>query len=250
MQQLGLPLEYSELAEFFEPLCDDYNQRLAEILKQQKVKSVLDMTCGTGAQVFYLQKNGFEVTGSDISPKLLAKARERASNQKLDIAFIEGDVTKLHVGKFDAVITMFNAIGHLTKSQFASAIQNIKHNLKPGGLYIFDIFNLDAMDEKAVEGLVMDVNKQFGDIEFKQFQFSKLEPTSGLLTSFDKYTITRPGKDAEIYENHFTLQIYNTRQLQEMLLAAGFEVLKMQAFDGSQFDPKSSISILTAAKLS
>ena len=49
------------------------------------------------------------------------------------------------VGQFDAVITIFNAVGHLTKQDFKKAIQNIYTNLNDRGLYVFDIYNLNYL---------------------------------------------------------------------------------------------------------
>jgi SAM-dependent methyltransferase len=54
---------------------------------------------------------------------------------------------KKHPEYFDAVITIFNAVGHLTKSGFEKAIRNIHRNLNAGGIYVFDILNLEAMTD-------------------------------------------------------------------------------------------------------
>lgn len=51
------------------------NQAVEKILKRHKVRTVLDLTCGTGSQVFWLAKRGYEVTGSDISLGMLKIAK-------------------------------------------------------------------------------------------------------------------------------------------------------------------------------
>jgi len=68
------------------------------------------MTCGTGSQVFYLAVRGYEVVGSDFSPALLDRARSKAKEMNRNIIFIDGDIRKVNAGKFDAVITIFNAM--------------------------------------------------------------------------------------------------------------------------------------------
>ena len=148
--KLGLPLEYSELSEYFDVHnvgddTDAKNEVIQKLLRKYNVRTVLDFTCGTGSQVFFLTKFGFRVTGADFSPKLLDIARKKAKKDNFDISFIDGDMRTLQAGKFDSVITIFNAIGHLTKYDFEKAIRNICKNLKPGGIYVFDIFNLEAM---------------------------------------------------------------------------------------------------------
>jgi ubiquinone/menaquinone biosynthesis C-methylase UbiE len=51
------------------------NKNIEKTLKQAKAKTVLDLTCGTGSQVFWLNKRGFEVTGADINSKMLRVAK-------------------------------------------------------------------------------------------------------------------------------------------------------------------------------
>lgn len=153
--KLGLPLEYMKLPEFFDAhnIGDDTelkNSVIEKLLKKYNTKTVLDLTCGTGSQVLFLAKHGYEVIGSDFSPDLLKIARKKAKEAKLNLRFIDGDMRIINVGKFDAAITMFNAVGHLTKSGFEKAIININKNLKDGGIYVFDIFNLEALSDEVV----------------------------------------------------------------------------------------------------
>lgn len=121
------------------------NALLEKILKEHQVATVLDLTCGTGSQVFWLKEKGFEVVGSDISRSMLKIAKQKAKLKQLKIKFLESDCRTVHAGEFDAAITIFNAIGHLTREDFKLTIQNINRNLNLGGLYIFDIFNLDYL---------------------------------------------------------------------------------------------------------
>ncbi len=52
---------------------------------------------------------------------MLKIAKEKAKQEKLDLQFIKGDMRIHHVGEFDAVITIFNSVGHLTKTDFEKA---------------------------------------------------------------------------------------------------------------------------------
>ncbi|MCB9493291.1 MAG: ClbS/DfsB family four-helix bundle protein [Epsilonproteobacteria bacterium] len=251
--KLGLPLEYQEMPEFFDAHnvttdTDLKNSRIEKILKKHNVKTVLDLTCGTGSQVFFLAKRGYQVTGADFSPPLLDKAREKATKDKINVQFIDGDMRTLNVGLFDAVITIFNAIGHLTKSDFVKTIQNIHKNLHPGGLYLFDIFNLSAMTEKVVESLAMQTHKTVGNKHLQHIQHSKVDTANGLLTSQDSYTLSQGGKETKKFNNQFSLQIYTPKELRNILAEHGFQTIEQQDFDGSRFSEDSTLSILTIAK--
>lgn len=155
-KDLGLPIEYQQFPEFFDIPANAYhtnekNKAIEEVLRKYQVRQVLDLACGTGAQVFYLTALGYKVIGADFSPGLLEIARDKATKQNILVEFIDGDMRDLHVDEFDAVITIDNAIGHLVKSDFDIAVKNIHQNLKPGGIYIFDILNLDAMTDEVIE---------------------------------------------------------------------------------------------------
>lgn len=56
---------------------------------------VLDLGCGSGFWAVELAKRGWRVTGVDVVPKALRRARERAAEAGVDLSLVEGDVTRL-----------------------------------------------------------------------------------------------------------------------------------------------------------
>ena len=249
---LGLPLEYSVLHKYYEALCagdvDAKNRLIEEVLKKYNVQTVLDLTCGTGSQVFWLARRGFKVTGSDFSPALLKIAQDKAQREKIDVRLIEGDMRTIKVGNFDAVITIFNAVGHLTKADFEVAMKNIHSNLKDGGLYVFDILNLAAMTDDAVDALEMDQNKTVDGLTIRNVQYSTIDREGGLLTSYDCFILQEGLIDQDILTGEFTLQIYTAQELREMLARNGFETLEQCGLDGSKFSDRKTTNILTIAR--
>ncbi len=251
--ELGLPLEYQELPEYFDAHNTDdsteaKNRIIEKILQEHKVETVLDLTCGTGSQVFHLKKRGYKVIGADFSPALLDIARKKARKEKIDIRFINGDMRTLKVDHFDAVITIFNAVGHLTKPDFEKAMKNIHGNLKDGGIYVFDIFNLEAMTDSIVNDFAMDVRSTVDDAQTHAVQTSTLDREQGRLTSYDHLTIQKGSETPEEYKSNFTLQIYTAKELREMLARNGFETLCQCGFDGEKFVGDKTVSILTVAR--
>lgn len=251
--KLGLPLEYQQMPEYFDAHnvgadTEAKNAVIEKLLKEQKVKTVLDMTCGTGSQVFYLTEHGYEVVGSDFSPVLIKIARNKAEKLGLNITFKEGDMRDLHVGKFDAVITIFNAIGHLTKIDFEIALQNIRANLKDGGVYIFDIFNLQAITDEIIDNFTMDIENVVNDVKIRNIQHSEIDRKNGLLTSHDHYTIFVEKGEPEMHTNTFSLQIYTAEELLTMLTKNGFEIIRQYDMDGNDFRADKSLNILTMAR--
>lgn len=56
---------------------------------------VLDLGCGSGIWAVELARRGWRVTGVDIVPKALRRARERVREAGVDVRLVEGDVTDL-----------------------------------------------------------------------------------------------------------------------------------------------------------
>ena len=233
---------------FYEEKSQIINQVIEKILKEHSIKSVIDMTCGTGSQVFFLNKLGYEVVGSDISLSMLEIARNKAQEKNLNIKFLEGDIRTFEAGKFDAVITIFNAIGHLTKSDFEKAICNIHNNLKPGGLYIFDINNLDyLLLENNITKLTIDWQKKTDSKIIRDVQYSTINK-DGILASYTINSEQENNQDPKILHSEQTLQIYNAQQLKDILEQNGFKVIDQLNTNGSKFIENKTDCILTVAK--
>lgn len=73
---------------------------------------ILDVGCGAGQLALIAARAGHKVTGCDIATNWLEKARERATNEGLDVTFEEGDAESLPYddSQFDAVVSMFGAM--------------------------------------------------------------------------------------------------------------------------------------------
>jgi ubiquinone/menaquinone biosynthesis C-methylase UbiE len=248
------PSYYNTRAQRYDELNEDnsraINALLEKILKDHQVTSVLDLTCGTGSQVFWLKEKGFEVVGSDISRSMLKIAKQKAKSKHLNIKFLQADCRNHYLGGFDAAITIFNAIGHLTRDDFLLTIQNIYRNLNHGGLYIFDIFNLDYLKTgDNITKLSGDWMLSSDGRKFREIQFSTITD-DGILASYSTYVYQdgneSPTKVSKGYEN--TLQVYSSAELQDILKKNGFVVLSQTDINGEVFSREHSERILTLAR--
>lgn len=79
-----------------------------DMIETNEGMKILDIGCGTGNFSIKLAKRGCRVTGIDISQKMLDVAKDKASQEALDIEFICMDVADLKFAdnEFDAVISI------------------------------------------------------------------------------------------------------------------------------------------------
>ena len=179
---------------------------------------------------------------------MLKIARSKARKEKLNVKLLKGDMRTLKVGKFDAAITIFNAVGHLTKLDFEKTMGNIRRNLKDGGLYIFDINNLSYLvKDDCITNLTIDWQKITGDTKIRDIQYSTIDG-DGILASHTISYVQKGSNRPNISRSTQTLQIYTAKQLREMLQKNGFKVLGQCGIDGSRFVESKTDRIVTMAK--
>lgn len=98
--------------------------------------TVVDVACGTGVVAVTAARAGARVTGVDLTPELLARARENAQIAGVDIAWHEGDAEALPFDEatFDVVVSQY---GHIFAPRPEVAIGEMLRVLKPGGTIAF-----------------------------------------------------------------------------------------------------------------
>jgi len=96
-----------------------------------RAKRVLDIGCGNGKYLAFLQSLGLEVSGLDSSPTAVEMANSLLNDSTV---VIEADIYGylLPASTYDLIISIA-AIHHGLKSQVINAIKNIYQSLKTGG---------------------------------------------------------------------------------------------------------------------
>ena len=94
----------------------------------------IDLGCGTGANVVYLAKQGFESHGVDFSEVAIRKARRRAQEAGVDVNLVVGDLTAPEIegidGPYDFLIdfgTLDDLKGEARAEMAATATRLSRH---------------------------------------------------------------------------------------------------------------------------
>jgi SAM-dependent methyltransferase len=140
---------YEALAPYYDQFTAAYAHQawlegLERALRQLGLRGdrVLDVACGTGKSSLPLVRLGYEVSACDVSPTMVAIARERLGlpEERVFVA----DMRRLPaLPHFDAVTCLDDAVNYLlTEGDVRATFAGIGRALRPGGILAFDVNSL------------------------------------------------------------------------------------------------------------
>lgn len=145
---------FNEYARYYDLLYrdKDYNAEadyVAGLIRRHlpKASSILELGSGTGRHARLLAERGFEVCGIERSAEMLARSQEVAASFQKDsgkdrLSFFLGDIRTARQDRtFDAVISLFHVLSYqTTNADVQAAFETARHHLKPGGVFVFDLW--------------------------------------------------------------------------------------------------------------
>ena len=103
---------------------------------------VLELACGTGRVAIPIARQGFAVTGLDVVPGMLERARGKAAG--LPIRWVEGDAREFDLGeeRFRLIFLTGNAFqAFLTNADQEALLGRVRAHLHDEGLFAFETRN-------------------------------------------------------------------------------------------------------------
>jgi SAM-dependent methyltransferase len=100
----------------------------------------LDLGCGSGTNVIYLARHGWQATGVDFVGRVVQQARQKAQAAGVTARFYTGDVTRLDqvnglAESFDFVLDI-GCLHTLTNDHRGRYAAGVIKRLRPGGSYL------------------------------------------------------------------------------------------------------------------
>jgi SAM-dependent methyltransferase len=215
---------------------------LIKTLKIKKRSKILDIPCGYGRHSVEFAKKGFLVTGQDLNSFFLAKAKQFAKKEKVDIRWVKADMRKIPFeNEFDFAFNLYTSFGYLENDkEDAIMLKAINKSLRSGGLFVLDILNRERILRsyqsrdwtELKDGSLLLFGREFDYVEGRTYE--------------KRIRISKSGKRKEI---KLILRIYTLTEIIKMLKSAGFEYGSIYGdYEGREYNSDSSRCIIIAKK--
>jgi SAM-dependent methyltransferase len=111
-------------------------------------KRIVDVGVGTGRASLPLARDGYDVTGIDVSQAMLEQCKHEAGETKIEL--LQGDLTALPVADetFDSLVSL-NVAVHFPN--WRGALREWARTVKPGGRLVFDVHSMDHLNAVAAQ---------------------------------------------------------------------------------------------------
>lgn len=199
---------------------------------------LLDVGCGRGRHAIPFAREGFDVTGVDLSKRSIEAARVRAIEGGVDVNFVVADMREsLFVNRFDVVVNLFTAFGFFEQqSDHQRAIDSMSHALRPGGILIQDFLNAHYVRDNFV-ALTRTETDSVKMIQERSLSSDRVEK---------QITISHDGEDYSFRES---VRLYEQHDFEAMYSEAGLTIVRtMGDYDGSAWTKRSPRLIMISEK--
>lgn len=192
---------------------------------------VLEIGCGTGRVLMPLARAGIRVTGVDIAPAMLARARAKlAAAGLLDrVRLIEADAQTFTVDdRFRLAFIALNTFMHMTTADMQRrTLDRIKAHLHPSGLLALDLFNPhpDLLDD-ADGRLIHDFTRPgpSDGAATTRFHSQRVDPATGTMEIAFIYDEAAPDGVVRRTVAPFDLHYFSRREIELLLESCGYAI--------------------------
>jgi 2-polyprenyl-3-methyl-5-hydroxy-6-metoxy-1,4-benzoquinol methylase len=143
-------VDYDTYEEFRDPVtydleCDAFDDDYPAIEQWARKTGgpLLDLACGTGRMSIHMALQGYEVTGVDLIPEMIAHGKKKAAARGVSIEFVVADARDFHLGRqYPFVFMLMNAFQFLhTRADHEAMFACVREHLEPDGYFLFETRN-------------------------------------------------------------------------------------------------------------
>jgi SAM-dependent methyltransferase len=237
---------YNDLAPFYHLIYRDWEESIAKqaadldaIIKSSwgdRIKDVLDVSCGIGTQSLGLAALGYNITGSDPSAGAIERAKTEAANRGLRIDFSVADMLEArahHKREFDLIISCDNSVPHLLSDDaLLAAFRQFHTCARAGGGCLITVRDYDKENKNGIIVKPYDSHEEDG-ASYAMFQVWNFD---GDIYDMSLYVVEDSG-DIECESRVFKTKYYavGVDKLIALMSEAGFA--GVSRIDKAYFQP-------------
>ncbi|MEK6719481.1 MAG: class I SAM-dependent methyltransferase [Chloroflexota bacterium] len=174
-------------------------------LARRTAGPILELACGSGRLAIPLAAAGHAVTGVDLDPAMLDRARRAAGAAALaaggGLHLVEADLVDLRLAEAGTYRLAFIGLNSLfllaSRDRQRAALETLARHLAPGGLAVVDVWQPDAEDLARFDGRVMleyaRTDPETGNLVVKTSS-AQYDPTSQVVELTTRYEEGRAGE--------------------------------------------------------
>lgn len=118
------------------------------LLEGKNIRTMLDVSIGTGTMTLPVCDLGVELYGSDLSRDMLDKCAQKSEEKNWPVKLVQSDfcsVAEKFDRQFDLVASTGNSLPHVSNERVLTALSQMDALVKPGGWLFYDIRNWDRI---------------------------------------------------------------------------------------------------------
>lgn len=118
------------------------------LLTGKNIRSLLDVSIGSGNLTLPLLDMGIQLYGSDLSEAMLSRCKQKATARGNEIDLRVSDFRKLtgnFCERFDCVASTGNSLGYVSNNEVLLVLEEMDKLIIPGGYLYFDLRNWDKI---------------------------------------------------------------------------------------------------------
>ena len=190
---------------------------------------ILEPMCGSGRFLLPLLAQGFDITGVDSSPEMLAACWRRAAQQSLNPELYKQRLNQLNLPrKYQLAMIPGGSFGLLTDpAEALESLRRIMASLVPGGLFVLDIDQLDSNPE-LVSGEGERSVKRPDGTKILLRTSATFNPDESISYGVNRYDLVKNGIVVQTEVETFNLRYYTPELFSKLLLEAGFTHIQYQ----------------------
>jgi SAM-dependent methyltransferase len=203
---------------------------------------LLDLACGTGRMALRMAALGYQVTGVDITPEMIARARQKVAQQAISIDWVVADARTFHLQKqFPFIYMLENAWQFfLTRADQEALLARVREHLLPEGCFLFETRNPSPRNLQEVRHPGGDTytTPDGGHLVVTEQQY--YDPMTQIQHYTRLLTFHRPGGKQDKKTLRVALRYVFPQEMEALLFYNGFQIC--ECYGSWQQDPLTATS--------